>query len=375
MGLNQKTLLVVVFLLMIAVEGVWQAGVEFRDGERPFFLELFLQPPTRANLRMFEAELEKRSVISQTLQPGMRFLQFVVMRETGDKALLGRDGWYFYRPGVRYLIEPWPPRNEPLPEHFDVTAAVVNFRDQLKARHIELMVVPLPGKASVYPDRLTSRASVNTTPVYTHTQRVIDELRHAGIEVIDLFEVFHQARNERMDLYQRQDTHWSPAGLHLAAKKIADRLCELGWIARGSSNYELQSASLSRYGDVVRMMDLPWMDWLETPERTECTQVIDAVSRELYRDDPESEIMLMGDSFLRIYEKDEPFSAGFASHLAYELKMPIASIVNDGGASTLVRQELTRKTELLQNKKVLIWEFVERDIRWGTEGWRMVKLF
>jgi hypothetical protein len=52
----------------------------------------------------------------------------------------------------------------------------------------------------------------------------------------------------------------------------------------------------------------------------------------------------------------------------------VTSIVNNGGASTLVRQELSRKPQLLVNKKVVVWEFVERDIRFGTEGWQIVPL-
>jgi hypothetical protein len=82
----------------------------------------------------------------------------------------------------------------------------------------------------------------------------------------------------------------------------------------------------------------------------------------------------MGDSFLRIYEQDEPGSAGLIAHLARELKQPLASIVNDGGASTLVRQDLARRPRLLANKGLVIWEFVERDIRDGTEGWQAVPL-
>ena len=50
----------------------------------------------------------------------------------------------------------------------------------------------------------------------------------------------------------------------------------------------------------------------------------------------------------------------------------MASVVNDGGASTLVRQELARRPQLLRGKTVVIWEFVERDIRFGTEGWKPV---
>ena len=82
----------------------------------------------------------------------------------------------------------------------------------------------------------------------------------------------------------------------------------------------------------------------------------------------------MGDSFLRIYSRDEPGSAGFIEHLACELGLPLTSVVNDGGASTLVRQELSRKPALLRNKKLVVWEFVERDIRFGTEGWQQVQL-
>jgi len=54
--------------------------------------------------------------------------------------------------------------------------------------------------------------------------------------------------------------------------------------------------------------------------------------------------------------------------------MPLTSLVNDGGASILVRRELYRHPALLKNKQVVVWEFVELDIRLGTEGWQIVPL-
>ena len=110
------------------------------------------------------------------------------------------------------------------------------------------------------------------------------------------------------------------------------------------------------------------------PETLNCEQVVNADTGQLYQADPNSEVLIMGDSFLRIYSRDEPRSAGFIEHLAFKLGFPLTSIVNDGGASTLVRQELSRKPALLINKKLVIWEFVERDIRFGTEGWQQVPL-
>ena len=36
-----------------------------------------------------------------------------------------------------------------------------------------------------------------------------------------------------------------------------------------------------------------------------------------------------------------------------------------------MRQELYRRPTLLHNKRVVVWEFVDRDIRFGTEGWQI----
>ena len=131
---------------------------------------------------------------------------------------------------------------------------------------------------------------------------------------------------------------------------------------------------MERWGDVVRMLNVPPIEKRLQPERTLCAQVIHPDTDQPYQDDPQSEILVLGDSFLRIFQQDEPGSAGFIAHLAKALQQPVASIVNDGGASTLVRQELYRRPKLLENKKVVIWEFVERDIRFGTEGWQCVPL-
>ena len=110
------------------------------------------------------------------------------------------------------------------------------------------------------------------------------------------------------------------------------------------------------------------------PEKVSCWQVVDRATGQPYKDSPESPVLVLGDSFLRIFQLDEPKNAGFIAHLARALQMPVTSIVNDGGASTLVRQELRRKPELLKNKKLVIWEFVERDLRFGTDGWQIVEL-
>jgi len=52
----------------------------------------------------------------------------------------------------------------------------------------------------------------------------------------------------------------------------------------------------------------------------------------------------------------------------------VDAIVSDGGASTDVRQKLSTDPEILEGKKVVIWEFAERDIALGSQGWEEVPL-
>ena len=50
------------------------------------------------------------------------------------------------------------------------------------------------------------------------------------------------------------------------------------------------------------------------------------------------------------------------------------AIVSDGGASTDVRRKLSTHPEILEGKRVVVWQFVERDIGLGWAGWADVPL-
>ena len=128
-----------------------------------------------------------------------------------------------------------------------------------------------------------------------------------------------------------------------------------------------------RHPDIPRMSRLPREASAFPPESTVAYRVLDE-SGEPYSDSDDAQILLLGDSFSRIYQTDEPEAAGLIANLAYELGTPLSSIVNDGGASTLVRQELARTPELLDGKRLVIWAFVERDLRFGMKGWQKIAL-
>jgi hypothetical protein len=365
------------FLAVILAPGLIQTVSELRDGERPRALDVFRQPPTARNLHEYEEGLEETSLVVKRLRPRMQYLQWRFLADAGEKAVVGRHGWLFYRPSVNYMIE----RRTGAPESdsADPLPAIRSFRDQLQARGIHLLVVPVPNKESVYPEMLARRAEGAGVVVCEPTRRLLNQLEHSGIEYLDLFEVFRRARREesRSDprpLYRAQDSHWSPEGARMAAAAVARRVLGGGAIDRGDRGYVERPVTVRRHGDLVEMLQVPQIERALEPENLECRQVVRSDTGTPYRDAPESQVLILGDSFLRIYEYDEPTAAGFIAHLARELRQPLTSIVNDGGASTVVRRQLARRPTLLMNKRLVIWEFAEREIRSGTEGWQIVPL-
>ena len=350
------------FLAIIYGVPLSQAGLEIYRGGRPQAIDLLTILPTTENLRAFEKDLERSSVYAQQVRPWMQYFTYLVLRNPGEKAILGRDGWLFYKPDVQYLVEPEPKGSD------DPVTAILAFREELGRRGIRLMVIPMPGKPSVYPEKLTRRSGFRSP-----TRDTIARLREAGVETPNLFDIF-ETKSPEGPYYLSRDTHWSGGAARIAAQTVARRIHDLGWLSPGSTEFDVKPIRVRRRGDIMRMMQAPQLERQFPPEEVRCEQVVRRETGELYQDDQHSTVLVLGDSFLRIYEKDEPSAAGFIAHLARELRTPLTSIVNDGGASTLVRQELRRKPGLLTGKKLVIWEFVERDVRFGTEGWKYVPL-
>jgi hypothetical protein len=365
-------------------------------------------------LRAWENEMEETSLAADRLRPPNQFVRFATMHDLGEKAVLGRNGWYFYRPGVEYLTYPsvLDKRSQrdtttniidasPVILKDDPIRAIVHFRDQLARYGIDLLVVIVPGKASIYPDMLNTRYRPGDAGLLSHSLQVIDRLQDEGVGVVDLFRAFGEERLRDAEagdsLYLSKDTHWRARGLRLCARLVAERIRQYPWYDQGweTTEYVLDSVVVNRVGDVGTMTTLPDFRVRDIAlsfniEPTKCYQVFqvrrneegEEVSRVLYRDDyNRSQIMVLGDSFSRIYQTDDPRSAGWIAHLAYELSQPVASFVSDGGASTLVRQTLARrlaeareegKRPVLAGKKLVVWEFIERDLRFGAEGWQHV---
>ncbi len=358
--------LIALFLAILAAVPLVQTALEAGQEDGIKALDLFSEFPTAANLRAYEQNLEKVSWAARTSRPWIQFVQFAWFKYGGEKAVLGARDWYFYKPGLKYMLDRPPAPNTTN----DPVAAIIDFRDQLAARGVHLLLMPVPNKDSIYPDLLTSRQASPLGLVAPRTREILERLRAAQVEFVDLFTEFHQARQKQSaPLYLAQDTHWSPMGVDLAAHATARRLTELGWVQTGTIDYVDRPAPVQRLGDIVHMMQAAPIERGLPPEQVPAVQIVRHDNGQLYKDGADAQVLVLGDSFMRIYQQDAPTAAGFISHLAQALKQPMMSLVNDGGGSTLVREELAGRPIFLKGKKVVLWEFVERDIGLGLKGW------
>ncbi len=369
---------------------------------------------TSRYLRAFEKKVEDENALVLAVRPRYQLVVWNIFNDPGEKVVLGAAGkcigkscgrdtamvsdrWLFYRQDVEFLVQPSPldVRSAKLDNPIK---AIEKFRDQLKAKGVELLVVITPGKPSIYPERLTG-AELNGAG---HGKKILDSLSALGFNTVDLYSPLLSAKKDDANLgplYLNDDTHWTPRGAELAADEISKKVREMADagivdIGEESMNYVASDSVADRMGDVGEMSGLNKFNAFkvqkvtghvvsqqEVSERNEppadslldSTVVYDTTKTPFKDDFRKAKILILGDSFSRIYQTDSPVNAGWIAHFAKNMNRPVASIVSDGGASTLVREKLARKAGVLKGKKLLIWEFVERDLRFGAEGWKDVE--
>lgn len=377
----------VVGSLLAVVLGVpaYQALRETLTGNVPHILRLFTTAPTKQALHAWDQESRDRSSIAKAVRSRALQAQYDWFGDAGPKAIEGKDGWLFYRPDVEYLAQPIFTDERFYLGTFDTVVAgkrenlrnplvaIREVNEQLARRGIKLVVVPIPGKPSIYPANLSG---VDIPIENSPTLVLIDSLRQSGIATVDLVHALRAARTGgSADLYLHRDTHWAPAGVAVAADEISKSLLSIPEIAlnRDPSRYSPKDSAIERWGDICEMASLPDRRSIWKTESVIARQVRDA-SGAAYRDSSAARVLWLGDSYSRIYQTDAPKAAGVIAQVALRIGQPLSSIVNDGGASTVVRRLLLRRPELLAHAKVVVWTFVERDIRFGEGGWALERI-
>ncbi len=325
---------------------------------------------TLAAFGEIETAVEDQSLLARHVRPP---LQDALLRvgAGNENAYPGRAGWLFYRPEIDYLlartfaVEPQPPER-----------AIAEFAAALARRGIALVLVPVPGKPLIHPEKFSGRtvAAPPQNPEWTAFLSRLDAACRALSApppmVVDPTASLWEARSGGPQ-FLRTDSHWRPEAMQRAAALVADAVKPL--LGRTESpGYRREARILHGRGDTAGMLrlreDSPWNG---TEEVTIQRVVLPDGSPWLpHKDGP---VLVLGDSFANIYSQDGlgwGNGAGFAEQLSVDLGVPVDALTrNDGGASAtrkVLANELARGNDRLAGKKVVVWEFAMRELAVGA---------
>jgi len=263
------------------------------------------------------------------------------------------------------------------PENADPLPAILDFKDQLERSGIELILVPIPAKAFVYPEPLMGEEPAAAAPerMDVFHQEFFDELRNNEVVVLDLLPDF-LAQRATSQMFCKTDTHWSGMATVLAAEKIAELLKDKEWLKSAQSlETKFEDRELEIRGDLARMQN----ESGPAMETINLRFVTDAAGSTI-RPDPASPVVLLGDSHTLVFHAGGDMlasGAGLADQLAHELKTPVDLIGVRGSGATPARVNLMRRVRgdenYLRNKKVVVWCFTTREFT-EASGWSKVPI-
>ncbi len=336
-----------------------------------------------ANIKDYETDLEDSSPLIKTLVPVTNSLVTQVLRGSTESVYPGSGDWLFYRPDVAYVTSPGfldptfmdtrrkaAPGVEP-----DPLPAIIELRDALVMRNIELIVVPAPVKPTIYPDKYTGRYAAGKHPIQNLSYGAfLGRLDEEGIRYVDLAKVMSKARESSSQrLYLKSDTHWSPAGMQTAAEAIARAVAklELTW-ERPMETFARSKIEVSSRGDISAMLPLAGST-AKGKRESVTTEAIATRDGRTWSPDPGAEILFLGDSFANIYSLSSlgwGSSAGVVEHLSALLGRRIDTICLNSNGSYATRLALSgqirRGRDRLAGKKVVIYEFTCRELAFGN---------
>ena len=295
--------------------------------------------------------------------------------------IAGVDGWFFLSSDIRFLSvgQFWGPDAAKVsrahkPESADPIPAIVDFHDQLKRRGIELLLMPVPPKAVIYPEKILPDVDLHGETAAPYLARFYDELRKREIDVVDPSPVFLQNRaNEHGPVFCKTDTHWSGLGCVLAAQTIKEKIREK-LAGQPRKDYAAEWREITIKGDLGDLAG-PAAKKIE-PEKIAIRTISDKETGAAINPDPNSPLLIMGDSHTLVFHDFLAEKSGLLDQVAYETGSAPDLIGTRGSGATSVRVSLYRRAkkdpEYLAKKKIIVWCFAAREFTESDQGWDKV---
>ncbi len=316
------------------------------------------------------------------------------MGQAKNNVVRGRGGWLFYAPELhsQYVGRFWGPgaarvNRQMDPRYADPLLVLVDLHRQLAAHGIEMLYLPLPAKATVYPDLISRSVLVppgKTPPRLDATdQAFFAALRAQGVPVVDPLPLFLAHRYDGgLPVFYPQATHCSSRGYALAAQAVAARFKGRAWLAAiPKHSYVTQTGVEMGTSELGNMRDGPAAPKEQQPmtyvqERTVAGFWL--FRRQALTPVPENDaspVVLVGDSNCVAFSRlGEGRGAGLADHLALQLGFPVQTVSISGSGGQGALRVLRRRSPRLAGKKLVILCFTVRELSEGM-GWKKIPMF
>jgi hypothetical protein len=245
---------------------------------------------------------------------------------------------------------------------------------QLRARGIDLIVVPFPTKEDVQSEEFSKLAPKDGW-FEPSRQKFLLQLLDADIEVIDLIQPLRAARQRfPYVFYDDDDEHPADGGIQVAAEEISKRLARYDLTGQGTKplHLHLEPAEVQK----------PTNRGPRTyPASRVCREDGTMVS---IPENSGSPVIIMGDSYVRIPHQYLAGGDGCAlpMHLAHKLGIVPDNLVRMGGSSQAMRLLAREGGNYLSNRRALVFVFahtrlfgnVAKNMQYTGDDWDMINL-
>ncbi len=268
------------------------------------------------------------------------------LRKKNAAACSGVDGWLVLSAELRFmsLARFWDAdavnvSRSPKPEWADPIPAIVDFNKQLRDRGIGLLLVPVPAKAETYPDKILPEVRASGSDLTPLMGSFYDQLRSQGVDVLDLAPSFLAYRSKEQEaVFCKTDTDWSGIGCVLAAQAIAAKIRAKVPELPAKGDYAADWVSISIDGDLGGLLSAKIPK--PGPENVRVRSVASEATGSAIIPDPNSPVLLLGDSFTLVFHDFYATNAGLLDQLAVELGFAPDVIGTRGSGATPVRISL-----------------------------------
>jgi len=379
-------------MLDIAVKAPPRVAETWQRTDGGFFDRLFAaNAEALKQINNYEDALEDASWMTHAMLGPVQQCLLDHFGAGNEEAYLGRDGWLFYRldvdhvMGVGFLDEDQLKRRRESgneytdPPQPDPRLAILQFREQLAHRGIELVLMPTPVKPTIHPEQFTARAVGRDAPLHNASYpKFVEQMRDAGVRIFDPHQLLMNRAATGQPQFLATDTHWTPGGMQAVASALATYLETQVNLPLADADFRASMRDVRNLGDIAAMLELPEDQKLFQPQEVVIRRITDADSND-WQPSRKSNVLLLGDSFTNIYAMADlgwGTSAGFAEQLSYELGQSIDRIaINAGGAHAARRSlvnDLARGNDRLQHTRVVVWQFAMRELSSGD--WKLMDL-